>query len=201
MVLLQDSFEEETNCIRIHKRKLTTASIYSCPIQVMGQWHKNWALRDALDWITTGLNGVLRYEWHYIQITYTSFKQVKTRHEPYEEVELQLHTFLASASASHLVCFSLYMLWIGGWISPKGPSDMEKRKITSPPGVELQSSSPYIDRTAVQNDLFKTRCVLAVLFTCLFTVYLQTSNWAIHCQVTMSVNSETELTWKEVVVT
>jgi hypothetical protein len=29
MVLLQDSFEEETSCKRIHKCKLTTAGIYS----------------------------------------------------------------------------------------------------------------------------------------------------------------------------
>jgi hypothetical protein len=49
----------------------------------------------------------------------------------------------------------------------------EKRKITSLPGIELQSSIPYTDGTPVQND------VLAALFLYPFAVHEQTSNYAL----------------------
>jgi hypothetical protein len=151
----------------------------------MGQWHKNGALGDVLDWLRAGLNGSLCYECHYIRITWTS---LSTKHAT--STYGHSHTFSVSASASHLVRFSLSMLWTRGWISRRARLDMEKkRKITSLRGIELQSPIPYTDGIPVQNDVLAVLRIfrsIRSLFTDIKLCSLAWSDWT-------SVNSEMEV--------
>jgi len=55
----------------------------------------------------------------------------------------------------------------------------EKKKNTSLPGIELQSSNPYTNGPPVQNDVFITHRVLAVSFFYLFAVHVQTSKYTL----------------------
>lgn len=167
MVLLQDSFDEETNCKRIHKCKLTTAGKYSYLVQGMGQWHKNGALGEIMDWIGAGKKkGQSLLRMALLSDRVHLFKTSKKRFtRTYGQTELQLHTFLASVLDLQLVWFSFYMPWIRGWIRPRVLLDMtEKRKITSLSGIGLRSSIPCTDWSLVQNYVLIAHRVLAVLF-------------------------------------
>jgi hypothetical protein len=77
----------------------------------------------------------------------------------YGGVDVQIHVFLTSAlegewSASRSCCFILGIHRIGGWVDPRaGLDDIEKRKFSTLPGIELRHlccpASSYTDCATV----------------------------------------------------